>query len=133
MFQKQYYCKHWLGVAVQKKLVAVSQKSSAILFKPSRGRPTDFAAEELSQRPKGHPAKIPQALAVDNNPVVKRGRGRPPKKRQLSPTLDTEIIQEPPKKKLGRPRIRPLSPTIAVETAAPQAKRKRGRPKISKK
>ena len=51
VFQKQYYCKHWLGVALRKKLITLSPTpgSTVIMVKPTRGRPADTEYE--SQRP----------------------------------------------------------------------------------
>ena len=129
VFQKQYYCKHWLGVAVRKKLITVSKKTTTILVKPSRGRPTDYETEELSQRPKGRPQKVGGALAIDNSiataSTTKRGRGHP-KKRPLLPTAEAEENVEPPKIKRGRPRTRPLTPP---PLPTKQPKRKPGRTK----
>ena len=131
VFQKQYYCKHWLGVATRKKLIPVSDKTTTISVKPSRGRPFDYESEDLSQRPKGRPALAGAALAIDTQPstATKRGRGRP-KKRALPPTSNVEEIPEAPKRKRGRPRTRPpTSPKLTNATVATITKRTPGRPK----
>ena len=132
MFQKQYYCKHWLGVAVRKTLITVCDKSTTILVTPSRGRPFDYKTEEHSRRLGGRPAKVAPALVIESQSsaasgAAKRGRGRP-KKRALTPTPDLEDIPEPPKKKRGRTCTRPLTPPT-LTTTDNHPKRKRGRPK----
>ena len=66
VFQKQYYCKHWLGVAVRKKLITVCEKSTTILVKTSRGRPFDYETEEHSRRLGGRPAKVAPALVIES-------------------------------------------------------------------
>ena len=130
VFQKQYYCKDWLGVAVRKKLITVCDKSTTILVKPSRGRPFDYKTEDLSRRLRGRPAKVAPALVIESSAAsgaAKRARGRP-KKRALNPTPNLEDSPEPPKKKRGRPRTRPLTPPT-LTTTDNHLKRKRGRPK----
>ena len=107
IFQKHYYCKHWIGVAIKKHhiiLSAASMKSTEILVKPSRGRPKEVENEEshfslTALRNPGRPTKVTSALSLD---VPKRGRGRP--RKNPLPILPTQPDIIPIKRKRGRPK-----------------------------
>ena len=95
-FQKQYYWKHWVGVAIKKKVLFPSSTSTVISVKPARGRPKDRenpqsedsttngqAAESQPKRGRGRPKRAGPGLAVEpppsssSNPSSYKTRTRP--------------------------------------------------------
>ena len=143
-YQKQYYCKHWIGIAIKKKVLTPSVSTSTeILVKPSRGRPKDRDVEETqavvlpaeaptTKRGPGRPRLAGPALTFDNprQSATTTTSGRPPK-RPLSPSQAPATEHVPQAKRgRGRPPKRPLPPSQAPPTEhVPQAKRGRDRPR----
>ena len=131
IFQKQYFCKHWIGVALKKKVLIPTLNCTEISVKPPHGRPKERDLE-LSQlvpiqpeatvtqtkRGPGRPPKARAGLAVDipqpPKTPTKRGRGRPFKPRP-QPT-------SPKKRGRGRPPKRPVSPAPSDTLAQPPTK-----------
>ncbi|KAK9249442.1 P-loop containing nucleoside triphosphate hydrolase protein [Lipomyces tetrasporus] len=87
----------------------------------------------MEQSPRGRPPKgsLVQSLANPSSPLssetpIKRGRGRPRKASQVS-EVNTGLILDSPKPKVGRPR-KPIAEGEATNNMSSAPKRKRGRP-----
>ena len=146
LFQKQYYCKHFIGVALKPK-VLIPTATTQIKAKPARGSPkerwgwvtTDIATQPFpnTKRCRGRPKKVGPVLTHDSSPrpikiPTKRGRGRPRGTTKPKPLQPLHVpICEPntvlPKRGPGRPRKRPLTLEPHATTVFQQQPTKRTR------